>query len=228
MGVSEQIWAVVVAGGNGTRFGERKQLASLDGRPLLAWAVARLLPAVDGVVLVVPADLVTTVASIDPVLADVVVVAGGASRSASVRAGLAALPPEAVYVLVHDAARPLTPRPVVDRVAEAVRSGAAAVVPVVPITDTLRRAATVDDGNAAADAIVDRSALVAVQTPQGFAVDVLRIAHEGIEEATDDARLVDRLGLAVQHVEGDPRNLKVTVPTDLAVASTLLALEDEA
>ena len=152
-------------------------------------------------VLVVPPDRVDAP---EP-LADVVV-AGGDTRSASVRAGLAALPPDAGVVLVHDAARPHASKDVWQRVLDGVRTGADAVVPCVPVVDTLREV----DGTT-----VDRSRFVAVQTPQGFRVDALRRAHAGDQEGTDDASLVEATGGKVLVVDGDPGNRKITTPDDL-------------
>lgn len=202
-----QAWAVVVAGGSGTRFGSPKQLAPLGPARVIDHAVAALAPHVAGVVVVVPADLV------DAGLPGDVVVPGGDNRSESVRRGLAAVPADVELVLVHDAARPLVARPVVERVLHALRSGADGVVPVVPVTDSLR---TVEGQP------VDRDRFVAVQTPQGFRCSVLRAAHAEGGEASDDATLVDHRGGRVVHVEGDPGNLKITVPTDLALAEVLL------
>jgi 2-C-methyl-D-erythritol 4-phosphate cytidylyltransferase len=171
---------------------------------VLDWSLEVAKGLSDVVVLVVPAAR----AQDDEPLADVVV-AGGDNRSASVRAGLAALPDEVTLVLVHDAARPV---PLVDvwrRVAEALEAGAPAVVPVVPVTDTLRER----DG-----ATVDRTRLVAVQTPQGFAADVLRAAHASGGDATDDAALAEAIGAKVVLVDGDVRNIKITDASDLALA----------
>lgn len=194
----------MVAGGSGTRFGERKQFLRLGGIRVLDWALAAAREHTDGVVLVVPAD---SVGEAEPD-ADAVV-AGGATRSASVRAGLAAVPDAAEVVVVHDAARPVPVPDVWTRVLEAIAMGADAAVPAVPVTDTLRRV----DGGA-----VDRSRYVAVQTPQAFAAHALRAAHADGAEATDDASLVEARGGRVVLVDGDPRNLKITTPADLAVA----------
>ena len=209
MSVALQTWAIVVAGGSGARFGRRKQLVTVAGRRVIDWSLDVLRPHVDGVVAVMPNDLVTGATAIE-VDADVVV-AGGDSRSASVRAGLEALPGAVQRVLVHDAARPLTNGALVERVLAALAQ-ADAVVPVVPVTDTLR---LVSGGTA------DRSQFVAVQTPQGFAVHTLRQAHRHNSDATDDAALVDQLGGKVVHVDGDPGNLKITVPHDLVLAEAL-------
>ena len=143
-----------------------------------------------------------------------VVVAGGATRSASVRAGLAAVPDGAAVVLVHDAARPLATEALFERVVAAVRAGAAAAVPAVPVVDTIRR---LDGG------VVDRDLLRAVQTPQGFDAAVLRDVHRTEPDASDDAGLVEAAGGHVELVEGERENLKLTDPIDAVVAEALLA-----
>ncbi|MDH4075459.1 MAG: 2-C-methyl-D-erythritol 4-phosphate cytidylyltransferase [Acidimicrobiia bacterium] len=203
------VWGVVVAGGGGSRYGGLKQFELLAGRRVLDWSIAALAPVCRGVVVVVPAAVLDQL----QLPMDVVGVAGGHTRSDSVRAGLDALPVSASHVLVHDAARPLVTAEVVGRVRDALAGGAVAAVPVMPVTDSLRMM----EGRA-----VDRSGLVAVQTPQGFRVDVLRLAHSEGDTATDDASLVDRLGLTVVHVEGDPTNMKITDPHDLRIAEVLL------
>jgi 2-C-methyl-D-erythritol 4-phosphate cytidylyltransferase len=145
------------------------------------------------------------------------VVPGGATRSASVRCGLAAVPAAAQVVLVHDAARPLASPELFGRVVAAVRAGAGAAVPVVPVADTIR---DVDGG------VIDRERLRAVQTPQGFDAAALRAAHAGSPEGTDDAGLVEATGGRVVLVEGEPTNLKITGPHDLAVAGLLAQLAE--
>lgn len=162
-----------------------------------------------------PAELVDDVARDHP---EVTVVAGGAERSDSVRAGLAACP-EAELVLVHDAARCLTPPALFASVVAALRAGAVAVVPGLPVADTLKR---VDDAGRVLDT-PDRSVLRAVQTPQGFSAEVLRRAHASGGDATDDAGLVEALGEPVIVVPGDPLALKITTRFDLAVAEHLVA-----
>jgi len=142
------------------------------------------------------------------------VVAGGATRSASVANGLAAVPLSASVVLVHDAARPLASPDLFARVADAVRRGADAAVPVVAVVDTVR---DVHGGT------LDRERLRAVQTPQGFRADVLRSVHDGLAEATDDAALVEAAGGSVVLVDGERSNLKITEPSDLDVAAALVA-----
>jgi 2-C-methyl-D-erythritol 4-phosphate cytidylyltransferase len=209
---SGPVWAVVVAGGSGSRFGAMKQYEPLGGRRVLDWSLDAARAGCQGVVLVVPSELV---GKPEP-LADVVV-AGGATRSASVRAGLAAVPPDAATVLVHDAARPLASAALFEAVVAALAAGADAAVPAVAVTDTLRRIDGVP---------VDRSDLVAVQTPQGFRADALRAAHASEPEATDDASLVEAAGGCVVVVPGEVRNRKITDPDDLVVAEALLAAGD--
>lgn len=199
------VWAVVVAAGSGSRFGGVKQYEELDGRRVLDWSVAAAAGVAEGVVLVVPPDRVTDAE--DGVDA---VVAGGETRPSSVRAGLAAVPPSAVVIVVHDAARPLAAPELFDAVVDAVEGGADAAVPGIPLTDTVKRVA----GDRVVET-VDRTGLVAVQTPQAFRAEVLRAAHAGGGEGTDDASLVERAGGTVVVVAGDVRNIKVTHRDDL-------------
>jgi 2-C-methyl-D-erythritol 4-phosphate cytidylyltransferase len=204
-------WVIVVAAGSGSRFGRPKQFEMLADRRVLDWSLDAARTVAAGIVLVVPPN---RVADLEP-RADAVV-AGGATRSASVRAGLAAVPADATAVLVHDGARPLADHDLFARVAEAVTEGegADAVVPAVPVTDTIRHR----DGGS-----VDREGLLAVQTPQGFRAEALRAAHAGEPEATDDVTLVESAGGKVVVVDGLATNLKVTHPADLVVAGALLA-----
>ena len=201
------VWTVVVAAGGGTRFGGRKQYERLGAERVLDWAIRAARRASDGVVLVVPPDL----AGVPEPAADVVV-AGADTRSGSVRRGLAAVPADADVIVVHDAARPVPVPEVWDRVLAAVAEGADAAVPCVPVTDTLR---SVDGG------VEDRGRFLAVQTPQAFRAAVLRAAHVGEPEGTDDASLVEAAGGRVGVVDGDPANLKVTTPPDLLLAELL-------
>lgn len=224
---------MVVAAGRSERFGRPKQWEELGGRPMLAWSLAAARSVADGVVLVLPEEhaarradneqtsrcLADTVvqARIPPPLPDAVV-AGGATRSASVRAGLFAVPEDAAIVVVHDAARPLASPELFASVVEAVSGGAAGAVPAIPVSDTIKRVS-----GARVVETLDREVLVAVQTPQAFSVEVLRRAHETSADATDDASLVEALGLEVAVVPGDPRNLKVTYPLDLEIAESILS-----
>jgi len=138
-------------------------------------------------------------------------VAGGTTRSESVRAGLAAVPAEATIVCVHDAARPFASRLLFDAVIAAVAAGADAAIPGVPVTDTIKR---IDDGNVVVET-PPRSSLVAVQTPQAFRAAVLRAAHATGCDATDDAALVELGGGRVVVVPGELTNRKITHPDDL-------------
>jgi len=223
----------VVAAGSGTRLGaaQPKAFVSLAGRPLLQHAVRRVLDSgvVGCVVAVVPTDLVQLAGEL--LGPDVLVVPGGADRSASVRCGLVALPTAVNTVLVHDAARCLVPPDLVRRVVDALDEHPA-VVPGLPLADTVKQ---VDDEGVVVRT-PDRARLRLVQTPQGFARDLLERAHRSgarsvpgsdvspASLATDDAALVELLGERVQVVPGDPRALKVTTPDDLAHAAWLLGL----
>lgn len=215
--------AVLPAAGSGVRLGAGvpKAFVGLAGVPMLVRAVDGLLASdvVGHVVVVVPADQVDAAAAILPGR-PATVVAGGADRTASVAAGLAATGADAEVVLVHDAARPLTPPDVVRRVVDAVRAGAPAVIPVLPVADTVKRV----DGAGTVVSTVDRSELRAVQTPQGFRAADLRRAHAGTPDPrTDDAGLVEALGDPVSTVAGDPLAFKVTTAWDLRIAELLLA-----
>jgi 2-C-methyl-D-erythritol 4-phosphate cytidylyltransferase len=213
------VWVVVVAAGSGRRFGAPKQFEQLVGRPMVQWAVEAARSVADGVVLVLPAgDLAGgAVHAASPWGADAVV-AGGHTRAASVRSGLAAVPAAAELIVVHDGARPLASPRLFRAVVDAVVGGADAAVPGLAVADTLKRVA-----GGAVVATVGREGLVAVQTPQAFRAEVLRGAHEGESEGTDDAALVESLGATVRVVPGDPRNIKVTTAADLQVARALAA-----
>jgi 2-C-methyl-D-erythritol 4-phosphate cytidylyltransferase len=210
------VWAVVVAAGNGARFGGHKQFAALAGREVLDWSLEAASRACGStrVVLVVPAGSFSACLG----RASQVIV-GGATRAESVRAGLAAVPPAADVVVVHDAARPLSSPKIWAAVIEAVMAGADAAVPCLPVADTIKQRQA--DGRLRT---LRREDLLAVQTPQAFRASVLRAAHASKAEATDDAALVEALGGNVVGVPGEPRNLKVTTPLDLVWAeSTLVA-----
>jgi 2-C-methyl-D-erythritol 4-phosphate cytidylyltransferase len=212
------VWVVVVAAGGGERFGGRKQFAEIDGRPLVSWSVEAARSVADGIVLVVPADVAGSAgnAGTDTYGADVVV-AGGSTRTGSVRAGLVAVPGEAEVIVVHDGARPLASADLFRSVVDAVTTGADAAVPGLGLTDTVKQ---VND-----DVVVstlDRRSLVTVQTPQAFRAELLRRALESGGDATDDAGLVEAEGATVRVVNGDPRNLKVTTPEDLEMVRALI------
>ena len=220
--------ALVPAAGRGVRLGAGmpKALVRVAGESLLLRAVRGLLDSgrVQHVVVAAPADEVSTVeAELTSLRSSVHVVPGGAERTDSVRLALAAaeqLVPDAGAVLVHDAARAFTPPSVIRDVVRAIEDGASAVIPVLPVADTIKQ---VDD-TGAVTATVDRSLLRSVQTPQGFAIDVLREAYAAAgDAATDDAGLVERIGGKVSTVPGHPHALKITTAVDLAVAEAVLA-----
>lgn len=209
---SSVVWTVVVAAGSGTRFGGPKHLADLAGLRVLDRSVITASAVSAGVVVVVAVDQVGDIAS-TIATESVHVVAGGDSRSESVRNGIAAVSKNAEVIVVHDGARPLADQALYQRVIMAISSGADAAVPAIPVTDTIRQ---ITGG------VVDRSALVAVQTPQAFSAAALRDAHASGGEASDDAGLVEARGGTVMLVDGSRHNLKITNPEDLAIAHTLL------
>ncbi|MFZ4519212.1 MAG: IspD/TarI family cytidylyltransferase [Microthrixaceae bacterium] len=215
------VWCVVVGGGSGRRYGGAKQFERLAGRRVIDHSVAAAAAVCDGVVAVVPADSLDTDDGVVPGTA--AVVAGGADRVGSVRAGLAVVPADAEVVLVHDAARPLASTDLFARVVAAVRSGAEAVIPVVPVADTIRELT----GAPAGSRVVDRDRLRAVQTPQGFDAAVLRAAYAGDAEATDDAGVVEAAGATVTLVDGEAANRKITDPDDRVTAAAVLAARME-
>ena len=227
--------AVLTAAGSGSRLGCEvpKALVELSGRPLVWWAARGLRAGgVGTIVVTAPAASLDEFRAGIADIGGVEVVAGSdRSRQASVALGLAALGQrnEGDVVLVHDAARPLTPAQVTARVIDAVREGAGAVIPVLPVTDTLKSV----DASGVVTGTPRRADMVAVQTPQGFRWDVLMRAHEagaslGADEAvaaTDDAGLVEAIGAVVHTVAGDERSLKVTRPLDLSLAQLLAGQE---
>lgn len=209
-------WTVVVAGGSGARFGAAKQYELLGRERVVDLAVAVAARVSAGVVVVVPASDVEQERA--HAAAGVTVVAGGATRSASVRAGLAAVPVDAEVVCIHDAARPFAGDALFASVTAAVRDGADAAVPGVAVNDTIKR---VGDGRVVVET-PDRATLVSVQTPQAFRARVLRDAHASGGDATDDAALVELLGGRVVVVDGDERNRKITRVEDLEWARTTI------
>ena len=198
-------WGIVVAAGEGSRFGRAKHDLQLAGRPLWQWARGALL---------------------EGGLAEVVVVGpvpggipGGARRRDSVAAGLASIPDTISEVVIHDAARPLASPALVERVLARLEVGdVVGVVPGVPVRDTLKH---VEDGSVIAT--VDRRRLISVQTPQAFLVPPLRAAHAvDDQDASDDAMLLEHAGEKVAWVEGEPSNFKITYPGDLRVMEAMI------
>lgn len=219
---------VVVAAGSGTRLGAGlpKALVGLDDHTILRHCLRGVFATVHHAQVVVVAppgfegDARTDAAEAAGERRELVsVVAGGLTRQESVAAGLAAVWPDVEIVLVHDAARALTPPDVFDRVIEAVEATGWGAVPVLPVVDTIKRVAGTE-----IVAVVDRSELAAAQTPQGFRRDVLDTAYRVADaEYTDDAALVAAAGHPVASVPGDPRSFKITTPADLERARALVA-----
>ncbi|HEU0194475.1 MAG TPA: 2-C-methyl-D-erythritol 4-phosphate cytidylyltransferase [Gaiellales bacterium] len=223
-----ETWAIVVAAGEGRRLGadRPKAFVGFGGRVLLAHSVELLErhPAVDAIVLVVPAgweEPATLVA--DELAAGKVraAVAGGPSRSESVQAGLREVGREAGVIVVHDAARPLADADLLDRVLAGLAGGADGVVPGLPVADTIKRVR-----NGTVSETLERTELRAVQTPQAFLARALRAGYERpaaeLAAATDCAGLVESAGMTVAVVDGSPANVKLTGPEDLRLAEALL------
>ena len=219
------VWAVLVAAGRGERLGldRPKAFAPLGGRPLLAESLARLDASdwVEGIVVVAPPDweepaiLLAEELGCGKVAASVT---GGDTRAESVRAGVAEVPEEAEVVLVHDAARPLLPEEVIERVLALFSDGWDGVVPALPVADTVKRVRCDEIAET-----LPRGELVAVQTPQAFVASVLRQALSGdLGDASDCSALVEARGGRVLVVAGDRRLLKVTDPADLELVQSWL------
>ena len=219
------VWAVLAAAGRGERLGSDrpKAFARLGGRPLLAESLERLEESgwIDAIVIAAPPDWEEPSILVAEEIAATKVssaVTGGASRSESVRLALEEVPEEAAVVLVHDAARPLLPEEVIERVLAPLSEGWDGVVPGVPLADTVKRV----EGDRVVETL-SRDDLVAVQTPQAFLADALRRAVSGdVSSATDCASLVESQGGRIKVVEGDPRLLKVTDAEDLALVESWL------
>jgi len=207
---SASIWGIVVAGGIGSRFGGPKHSMELQGKPLWAWGRDMLVDAG-----------VSQVVVVGPVPGGI---PGGNRRRDSVAAGLAEVPEDVDYVIIHDAARPLATPSMVAKIIETLLTrDVDGVVPAVPVRDTLKE---VDDKDIVSGTL-PRDHVVAVQTPQGFVTSRLREAHRALEGSfTDDAGMVEKNGGRVIVVPGDPRNLKVTYAEDLAVVRALVAAEE--
>jgi 2-C-methyl-D-erythritol 4-phosphate cytidylyltransferase len=227
VGGTGTVVAVVPAAGSGERLaaGIPKAFYQLEGRTLVERAVEGLLNSgiVDTVVVAVPADLADEAKLI--LGSKATVVAGGADRAESVSLALSALAgtTEPEFVLVHDAARALTPPGLIVRVVDALRAGHRAVVPALPLQDTIKAV----DANGVVLGTPERAGLRAVQTPQGFATDLLLRAYRayqgvGAADFTDDASLVEHIGGQVQVVAGDPLAFKITTQLDLLLAQAIV------
>lgn len=218
------VWAVIVAAGRGERLGldRPKAFANLHDRPLLAESLERLEGSewIDSIVVAAPPDWEEpTILLAEELGCGKVVeaVTGGETRAASVRASLEQVPDEAAVIVVHDAARPLIPDDVLERLLTSLNEGWDGAVPVIPLPDTVKRI----DGDLVVET-VDREGLALAQTPQAFVSAALRDAASAGDDATDCAALVEARGGRIKAVPGDPRLLKVTDPGDLETVERLL------
>ena len=225
-GEAGNVWAVLAAAGRGERLDadRPKAFAALGGRPLLAESLERLEACgwIGSIVVVAPPDWEEPVILLAEELGCgkvVTSVAGGETRGESVRIGVGEVGDDAAVIVVHDAARPILPDEVVERLLVALNEGWDGAVPGLPVVDTVKR---VSDG--AVEETLPRAELVTVQTPQAFVASVLRaaLASNSVVQATDCASLVEAQGGRVKVVEGDPRLLKVTTPADLALVESWL------
>jgi 2-C-methyl-D-erythritol 4-phosphate cytidylyltransferase len=213
--------AILVAAGDGRRLGADvpKAFVRIAGRTLLEHAVERFAGHEDvrDVVAVVPAQLLESAESL---VQAGTVVSGGATRQESVDRGLAVLADDVDLVLVHDVARPFVPADVISRVVAELQRGAAAVIPALHVTDTIKRV----DPNDTVTETLDRAALRTVQTPQGFRRSVLVAAHAASDgsDSPDDASLVEAAGVAVRVVEGADESFKITRAWDLRLAEAIV------
>jgi 2-C-methyl-D-erythritol 4-phosphate cytidylyltransferase len=218
------VWAVIVAAGRGERLGldRPKAFANLRDRPLLAESLERLEASdwIDSIVVAAPPGWEEPVILLAEELGCgkvVESVTGGTTRAASVRAALEKVSEDAAVVLVHDAARPIVPEEVIERLLTALNEGWDGAIPVLPLPDTVKRV----EGDQVLET-VDREGLAMVQTPQVFVSTVLRDAVASGGEASDCSALVEARGGRIKAVQGDPRLLKVTAPADLELVSSWL------
>jgi 2-C-methyl-D-erythritol 4-phosphate cytidylyltransferase len=236
--VDQRVWGIVLAGGGGNRFGGLKQFAALGGQSLLERVVKRVLAQCDGVVVVLPAGHDWPYTSEQPNSerpsserpssdhsgqpARELRATGGATRADSVRSGLAALPAGAGIVVITDAAHPLASAELYDRVIAAVRAGADGALPGLPLTDAIKELHPGD----VAGATTPAAGHVSAQMPMAFDVVALRGAHERVADAVEDSAMVTADGGRVVVVPGEPTNVHVTTPDELAIAQALLPLLD--
>jgi len=222
-----RVAAIIPAAGSGVRLGADvpKAFLALDGFSLLTRSALAMSAVADVLIVAAPADsLDEASAQLAQVDAEIHIVAGGEHRQESVANALRMVPEDVSIVLVHDAARPLVPIKVTQDVVEAIRNGAKAVIPVLPLVDTIKRV----NNQGLAIETVDRNQLRRVQTPQGFDRATLDLAYQNPEVvATDDAGLMDALGIAVSTVAGDEQALKITTMSDVHHALSFLEANRE-
>ena len=222
-----RVAAIIPAAGSGVRLGADvpKAFLALGGLSLLTRSALAMSAVADVLIIAAPADSLdeasNQVAQVD---AEIHIVTGGEHRQESVANALRMVPEDVSIVLVHDAARPLVPIEVTQNVVAAIRGGAKAAIPVLPLVDTIKRV----NNNGIAIETVDRNQLRRVQTPQGFDRATLDLAYQNPEVvATDDAGLMDALGIPVVTVAGDERSLKITTMSDVQHALSLLEATSE-
>lgn len=222
-----RVAAIIPAAGSGVRLGADipKAFLALGGLSLLTRSALAMSTVADILIIAAPVDgLDEASAQLAQVDAEIHIVAGGEHRQESVANALRMVPEDVSIVLVHDAARPLVPIEVTQNVVDAIRNGAKAAIPVLPLVDTIKRV----NNNGIAIETVDRNQLRRVQTPQGFDRATLDLAYQNPEVvATDDAGLMDALGIAVVTVVGDERSLKITTMADVQHALSLLEATSE-
>jgi 2-C-methyl-D-erythritol 4-phosphate cytidylyltransferase len=218
------VWAIVLAGGGGNRFGGLKQFAELSGQTLLDRVVQLAGKSCDGVVVVLPAAQAQD-GQYDQ--AGQIIATGGATRAESVRSGLAALPPGATIVVITDAAHPLASAILYERVIAAVRAGADGALPGLPLADAIKRLEPVGSDATLlglAGATTAAGGNVSAQMPMAFRRQALHDAHARIGDAVEDSAMVTAAGGRVVVVPGEPTNVHVTTPAELAIAVALLPL----
>lgn len=211
------ICVIIAAGGRGERFKDPKgkQLALLDGKPVLSYSVSAFRDIASQIIIVVDENILINAKKI---FSQDKVVAGGKERSESVKNGLKEVSSKSEIILVHDGARPLVTRDIIKSVIDKTEKEGAAV-PAVLVKDTIKLA----DKNDFVDKTLDRSFIWAVQTPQGFRADIIRNAYnQDIKGSTDDAFLVEKMGGKIKIVEGRYSNIKITTPEDLVLAKEIL------
>ena len=212
--MSESVVVIIPAGGSGERLGAKlpKALVQVAGKTLIEHAVANMAPVAQQIIVAVPAGYEETFRGL--LGSEVTLVAGGVTRTASVKAALAVVDQSHDYVLVHDAARALASTELAWQIVASLRAGEKAVVPGLDVKDTMKEV----DPNLYATKTLNRSALRIIQTPQGFDRKVLVDAHKSTDDSTDDSTLVEKIGIAIKVIPGEERALKITTPADLEIA----------
>jgi 2-C-methyl-D-erythritol 4-phosphate cytidylyltransferase/2-C-methyl-D-erythritol 2,4-cyclodiphosphate synthase len=215
--LSDLVAVIIPAGGSGERLGARlpKALVQVAGKTLIEHAVANMAPVAHQIIVAVPAGYEETFREL--LGSEVTLVAGGATRTASVKAALAVVDESHDYVLVHDAARALASTELATHIVDSLRAGEKAVVPGLDVKDTMKEV----DSNLYVTRTLNRSVLRIIQTPQGFDRKVLVDAHESTDESTDDSTLVEKIDIAIKVIPGEERALKITTPTDLEIANQI-------